>query len=104
MPITNDREMRMAIAQAGALLQEVQQYVGREIRPDAKVRFPRGFLHTAARHRTAIDYVADGNLRDNMAYTMILADTVHWMLIRTPLDRSQFQPRWRLVGRRSMNR
>ena len=85
MAISNDAELHAAVAEAGALLQDIQRYVGRTPRQDARVRFPRGFLYTAARHREAFDYIDDACLRDNLAYTMILADTVHWLLTRTDI-------------------
>ena len=85
MAITNDMELAVAVAQVGVLLQDIQRYAGRNIRNDARVRFPRGYLRTAAQHRAAFDYIDDACLRDNLAYTMILADTVHWLLIRTDI-------------------
>jgi hypothetical protein len=85
LAISNDNELRAAVAQAGALLQEIQRYVGRDPRHDARVRFPRGFLRTAAWHRQAFDYIDDVSLKDNLAYTMILSDTVHWLLTRTDI-------------------
>ncbi|MCZ8252556.1 MAG: hypothetical protein O9318_08815 [Hylemonella sp.] len=86
MAITNDEQLANAVITAGALLQEIQEYVGRDFTKPAKVRFPRGYLRTAAQARDRLGFVDDRNLRSNIAYTMMLSDVQHWLLARTDLS------------------
>tara|TARA_R110000823_G_scaffold239167_2_gene364422 strand:+ start:198 stop:782 length:585 start_codon:yes stop_codon:yes gene_type:complete len=86
MAITNDRELRDASRKAGELLQEIQDYCGRKLKDDAKVRFPRGYLRTASSQRERLSFVADEDLKSNLAYTLILSDTILWQLKRTDIS------------------
>jgi hypothetical protein len=88
--IENDRDLRRAAEQAGALLQEIQNYleernVAQNEFNDAKVRFPRGFIRPASLQRLRLPFVEDRALRDNLAYTLILSDTILWLKLRTDL-------------------
>jgi hypothetical protein len=90
MPIESHHELLVAVQRAGTLLQEIQDYLQAADmhhvdRPDAKVRFPRGFIRPAGQHRRRLQFVADDALRDNLAYTLILSDTVLWLRLRTDL-------------------
>src|SRR5688572_16737337 len=85
MPISNDRELAAASAEVGRLLQEIQDYAGRNPHEEAKVRFPRGFLRTADDHRATIRFVENRILRTNLAYTLMLSDAVLWLLWRTDI-------------------
>ena len=86
MAITNDRELRDASRKAGELLQEIQDYCGRKLKDDAKVRFPRGYLRTASSQRERLSFVGDEDLKSNLAYTLILSDTILWQLKRTDIS------------------
>lgn len=86
MPIESDEELRQAIAAAGNLLQEIQDYVGRDFTTPAKVRFPRGYLRTAAQARQRLAFLEPSHLRSNISYTMMLTDVQHWLLARTDLS------------------
>jgi len=83
MSITNDKELEDAVNQAGDLLQQIQDYCGRTYKASAKVKFPRGFLRTALEQRGRLNFVDDNNLQSNLAYCLILSDTIHWLLTRT---------------------
>jgi hypothetical protein len=85
MAISNDRELIHAVVQAGNLLQEIQDYVERDGSKPAQVRFPRGFLRTAAEARRRLRFLPTSHLRSNIAYTMLLSDVQHWLLVRTDL-------------------
>lgn len=85
MTITNDEELAAAVAEAGRLVQEIHDYVGRDLSRSAKLRFPRGYLRTADQARRRLAFLADRSLRSNIAYTMQLADVQHWILVRTDL-------------------
>ena len=86
MPIHTDEELASAIEQASALLQEIQNYVGRDFSKPAKVRFPRGYIRPAAAARARLPFIGDPHLRSNIAYTMMLSDVQHWLLARTDLS------------------
>ena len=85
MPITNDTELEDTGCQAGDLLQQIQDYCGRTYKASAKVRFPRGFLRTAGEQRGRLNFVDDNDLKSNLAYCLILSDTIHWLLTRTDI-------------------
>lgn len=88
MPITNEQELQEATNQASALIQAIHDYCsanGRTIAdvPEARVRFPRGFIRTAAYQRSRFPFLADHALKSNIAYTLILSDTILWLAVRT---------------------
>lgn len=88
--ITSDADLRRAAEQAGMLLQMIHNYCTEKDRthsdiPDARVRFPRGFIRPAAAQRARIQFIQGEILRDNIAYTLILSDTVLWLALRTDL-------------------
>lgn len=90
MPISNPRELQQAVEKAGVLLQEIHDYctlVGKNRRefPEARVRFPRGFIRPASLQRRRILFLKDRSLKDNIAYTLILSDVILWLQIRTDL-------------------
>lgn len=90
MSIQTDDELRLAVANAGVLLQQIQDYLAanqfrHQERTSAKVRFPRGFIRTASEQRARLPFVDDKALKDNLAYTLILSDTVLWLSLRTDL-------------------
>jgi hypothetical protein len=86
MMIKSDKELRDAVDQASALLQEITDYTGRKARNDAVVRFPRRFLRTAAEHRDRLKFISDKTVRANLSYTLMMSDVVYWTLIRTDLS------------------
>jgi len=86
MSITNDTELENAVSQAGDLIQQIQNYCGRTYNPSAKVRFPRGFLRTASEQRSRLHFVDEIDLKSNLAYCLILSDTIHWLLTRTDIS------------------
>jgi len=88
MPITNNQELQQAANQASALIQEIHDYCAATNRtivdiPEAKVRFPRGFIRTASYQRTRFPFLNDPALKSNIAYTLILSDTILWLSVRT---------------------
>lgn len=86
MTIHNDSELQAAIDEASGLIQQIQDYVGRDFSKPAKLRFPRGYLRTAAEARRRVSFFDDTTLRSNIAYTMQLADLQHWLLNRTDIS------------------
>ena len=85
MAIENDHQLAEAVNEAGALLQEIQDYLGRDLAKSAKVRFPRGYIRTAAQARSRLGFLPQSHLKANISYTMMLSDVQHWLLVRTDL-------------------
>lgn len=91
MKIKNNNELRKEAAQASTLLQSIQDYCD-EIGcayvdlEDAKVKFPRRFIRTAEYQRSRFPFIRDKNLKSNLAYTLLLSDSVLWLIIRTDLE------------------
>ncbi len=86
MTISSDEELSKAIDEASALVQQIQDYVGRDFSKPAKLRFPRGYLRTASEARQRVGFLSNRTLRSNIAYTLQLADVQHWILNRTDLS------------------
>ena len=86
MPITNDVELKNAVEQAGFLLQEIQDYAGRDFSKEAKVRFPRGYLRTATELRHKLAFLPKSHFKSNLSYMMMLSDVQHWLLTRTDIS------------------
>lgn len=84
--IRDDSELQKAIDDASGLIQQIQDYVGRDVSKRAKLRFPRGYLRTAGEARRLVSFLTDATLRSNIAYTIQLADVQHWLLNRTDLS------------------
>jgi len=88
MAITNDQELKAAANQASWLIQEIHDYCESTNRtiahvPEAQIRFPRGFIRTASYQRGRFSFLNDHNLKSNIAYTLMLSDTVLWLAVRT---------------------
>jgi hypothetical protein len=84
--IENDDQLKEAVARVSGDLQAIQNYLVQENHPNAKVRFPRGFIRTAAHFRQRFNFLNDETLRRNVAYTLILSDTYRWLLNRTDIS------------------
>jgi hypothetical protein len=86
MTVSNDVELTEAVNEASRLIQEIQDYIGRDFSKPAQLRFPRGYLRTASESRRRVSFLSDATLRSNIAYTIQLADVQHWLLTRTDLS------------------
>jgi len=88
--IDSEEDLQAASAEAGRLLQLIQDYCAANNKthveyPSAKVRFPRGYIRTAALQRNRLRFIRDSSLRGNLAYTLILSDAVLWISLRTDI-------------------
>lgn len=83
--IEDDDQLKEAVARVSRDLQNIQNYLTLENHQDAKVRFPRGFIRTAAHFRLRFNFLNDETLKRNVAYTLILSDTYRWLLNRTDI-------------------
>ena len=85
--IENDDQLKQAVADAGALLQEIQDYLKLVDRPEGRVRFPRGFIQPADSHRRRIGvFIKDPLFKKNLSYNFMLSDIYRWLLYRTDLS------------------
>src|SRR5882672_7450469 len=85
MAINNENELNEALERVGGDLQTIQDYLGRDFSRACKIRFPRGFIRTAAHFRSRFAFVADKTLLQNLSYALMLHDVLHWTLVRTDL-------------------
>ena len=86
MPIRNHRELAQVTQRSGDLLQEIQDYCGRDSRhPLAKVRFPRGYILTASAYRQTLPFVRDAHTQSNLSYALMTLDVLRWLAVRTDL-------------------
>jgi hypothetical protein len=86
--IADAEELAVRVREAGAALQEISDFVKEHPRHAAiaKVRFPRGYLRTAAGHRNRLAFVANPILRDNVSYALMTHDVLRWISSRTDLS------------------
>lgn len=82
---SSDAEIEKLAAQAGEALQNLQSLLGRTERGAGKVRFPRGFLHSAGKWRMRLGFIRQNAVMNNVAYTLMLHDVYLWLLRRTDL-------------------
>lgn len=83
--IESDQELLETVARVNADLQAIQNYLGKENHANAKVRFPRGFIRTAAHFRQRLHFLNDKTLVRNISYALILSDVYRWLLNRTDI-------------------
>lgn len=84
--INNDDELRDAVSQASALLQDINEYARENPLSDVKIRFPRGFLRTNAEARQSVGFVSNSTLRSNISYAIMAHDVLRWIIQRTDLS------------------
>jgi hypothetical protein len=87
--ISSDNDLVKTAEQAGTCLEAIQTYLKRESNPKGKVKFPRGFIRTAASIRDNLPATRnpkyEGWLRENISYDLITVDVFRWLLVRTDL-------------------
>jgi hypothetical protein len=85
VPIKNDAQLATAVANAGQLLQDIQDYALRADRDDAKVRFPRGVMKTAEEYRAQLPRYVEPQRASSCAYAFMHLDVLWWILNRTDI-------------------
>jgi hypothetical protein len=70
---------------AGKLLQQIEKRLKEDGDKPVKIKFPQGYIRTAANFRDRYWFVSDANLKRNIAYILILSDVYRWMLNRLDL-------------------
>ncbi len=83
--ISNDTELENVATKAGKLLQEIQNYLGSDTKPKGKVRFPRGYLRTAAELRKKFWFINDQIALKNISYNLMFIDVLRWLGNRTDI-------------------
>lgn len=83
MAISNDQELVKAVAQASNLVQEIQDYCGRKLREESKIKFPRGLIGTAASYRGRCPSYLTSDQISSCAYGFMYLDVLWWLLSRT---------------------
>jgi hypothetical protein len=85
MAIENDQQLVVAVAQAGELVQSIQNYCARTLRDDSKIAFPRGLIGTAASYRIRCPEYLSADQMSSCAYGFMFLDVLWWLLARTDL-------------------
>ena len=85
MGISTEKELKDAVKKINDLLQSVQDYCKRRDVSAGKISFPRGFLRSCEQIRNDYAFIDERHVRDNIAYTTILADSILWLLMRTDI-------------------
>ncbi len=83
--IRTSEELKKAAANVSALLQDMQNYLGRKNDPNAKFKFPRGFFTSASEIRDWFSFVNNETIRSNLSYAVMYIDLLTWLVIRTDL-------------------
>jgi hypothetical protein len=85
MAIDNDSELVAAVANASDLLQSIHEYTQRQLREDAKVKFPRGLIGTANSYRHRCPGYLSADKISSCAYGFMHLDVLWWLSSRTDL-------------------
>ena len=83
--IANNAQLAIAIDEVGERLQEISDYLIANPTATGRIRFPRGYLRTAAYFRHQFPFITDDNLQRNLSYALMLYDVFCWILTRTDL-------------------
>lgn len=83
--ISDDNELKQAVAIVNEHLQKIQDYLGQNSNTDGKIRFPRNFIRTASYFRERLSFIKNKNIRDNLSYALIQSDIFRWLIERTDI-------------------
>jgi hypothetical protein len=86
--ITNEKDLMEVVNVANTSLQLIQNFLKEnpKLISKARVKFPRGFIRTAALLRDRLPFIEDQNLKSNLSYNMMLTDINHWIIFYTDLS------------------
>jgi len=74
------------VDEAGAALQALQDEFSRDNVPEARVRFPRGFIRTAVALRNTLPDLGTEVQRRNARYSLMALDVLRWLVVRADLS------------------
>lgn len=80
------RDVDRLIEEAGVALQALQDEFDRENVPEARVRFPRGFIRPATALRGTLPALGSGIQQRNASYSLMALDVLRWLVVRTDLS------------------
>jgi hypothetical protein len=86
MPINNEQDLARAVAQVDELIESIQNYCGRDNRPDAKVKFPRGVMRSADTYRARFRDYLDKDKKSDCACSFMFLDVLWWLSARTDIS------------------
>ncbi len=85
MPLQED-ELRTCLAAANESLLAIQIAYGRENAPEARIRFPRGWIRTAATLRQTLPNMGTPLERRNASYALLGLEPMRWLAVRTDIS------------------
>ncbi|MGA7451607.1 MAG: hypothetical protein WBW73_10125 [Rhodoplanes sp.] len=85
MPVSDEIGLAAAVAVAGEHLQDIHNFTQREIRDDARVRFPRGIMREAQHYRQLCPDHLEEKRASSCAYAFMWLDVLWWLNNRTDL-------------------
>jgi hypothetical protein len=74
------------VTRASEALQRIQNELGIKNVPAARIKFPRGFIRTAATHRNSLPNLGSEVQRRNASYALMSLDVFRWLIVRTDLS------------------
>lgn len=77
-----------AAVEASRLIQQISDYTSKNPHHawHAQVRFPRGFIGTAAEKRRKLPFIEDETLKRNVSYALMTHDVLRWIAFHTDLS------------------
>jgi hypothetical protein len=84
--INDQAELVAAVDEVGILIQEISDYLNDHPEVAGAVRFPRGYIRTAARFRRGLTFIHNDTVLRNLSYAFMLHDVFRWILTRTDLS------------------
>lgn len=85
MPLT-PQQVSALTTESSVALQSLQEEFGRNNVSAARVRFPRGFIRTAAVLRATLPNLGSEVQRRNGSYALMTLDVLRWLVVRTDLS------------------
>lgn len=86
--IKNREAAAKAAAEASYLIQQVSNHVSKNPQDawHARLRFPRGFIGTAADKRRNLPFIENETLKRNVSYALMTHDVLRWIAFHTDLS------------------
>ena len=85
MPLT-DEELQELAEEADIALGTIQRECGRDNVVAARIKFPRGYLHTAQSARQQLPDIGTEVQRRNVTYALMNIDVLRWLVVRTDVS------------------
>jgi len=79
-------ELEKLVTTANEALAAIQDECGRTNVPEARVRFPRGFILPAGTYQAGLPDLGTKVQRHNASYALMVIDVFRWLCVRTDLS------------------